>query len=99
MRIRVRGYNCVRRDIECNSSVTGGICLFTSHLYLSNVVTLHTSLQAVAVLIHIHSLVTVCFIYLPPNDVIPQVNLNHSGTLTDIALCEDMMMQTLVGDR
>ncbi|GFV93013.1 uncharacterized protein TNCV_3427251 [Trichonephila clavipes] len=42
-----------------------------------NVVTLHTSLQAVAVRIHIHSLVTVCCVYLPPNDVVPQVDLNH----------------------
>ncbi|GFT69171.1 RNase H domain-containing protein [Trichonephila clavipes] len=42
-----------------------------------NVVTLHTSLQAVAVRIHVHSLVTVCCVYLPPNDVVPQVDLNH----------------------
>ncbi|GFX80865.1 probable RNA-directed DNA polymerase from transposon BS [Trichonephila clavipes] len=48
---------------------------FTSHLYPSNVVTMHTSLQAVAVRIHIHSLVTVCCVYLPPNDVVPQVDL------------------------
>ncbi|GFU07091.1 putative RNA-directed DNA polymerase from transposon X-element [Trichonephila clavipes] len=42
-----------------------------------NVVTLHTSLQAVAVGVHIHSLVTVCCVYLPPNDVVPQVDLNQ----------------------
>ncbi|GFT81043.1 hypothetical protein TNCV_1935791 [Trichonephila clavipes] len=48
----------------------------TSLLYPSTVVTLHTSLQAEAVWIHIPSLVTDCCIYLPPNDVIPQVNLN-----------------------
>ncbi|GFT31269.1 RNA-directed DNA polymerase from mobile element jockey [Trichonephila clavipes] len=51
----------------------------TSILTLSDlyVVTLHTSLQAVAVRIHVHSLVTVCCVYLPPNDVVPQVDLNH----------------------
>ncbi|GFV11933.1 putative RNA-directed DNA polymerase from transposon X-element [Trichonephila clavipes] len=48
-----------------------------SHLYPSNVVTLHTSLQAVAVRIHVHSLVTVCCVYLLPNDVVPQVDLNR----------------------
>ncbi|GFX80907.1 probable RNA-directed DNA polymerase from transposon X-element [Trichonephila clavipes] len=75
--MQVRGYNCVRRDVDGDTSPTGGVCLFTSNLFPSNVVTLHTSLQAVAVRIHIHSLVTVCCVYLPPNDVVPQVDLNH----------------------
>ncbi|GFW56169.1 putative RNA-directed DNA polymerase from transposon X-element [Trichonephila clavipes] len=75
--MQVRGYNCVRRDVDGATSPTGGVCLFTSILYPSTVVTLHTSLQAVAVRIHIHSLVTVCCVYLPPNDVVPQVDLNH----------------------
>ncbi|GFT92386.1 probable RNA-directed DNA polymerase from transposon X-element [Trichonephila clavipes] len=77
MTMQVRGYNCVRRDVDGDTSPTGGVCLFTSNLFPSNVVTLHTSLQAVAVRIHVHSLVTVCCIYLPPNDVVPQVDLNH----------------------
>ncbi|GFX96351.1 putative RNA-directed DNA polymerase from transposon X-element [Trichonephila clavipes] len=51
----------------------------SSHLICipSTVVTLHASLQAVAVRIHIHSLVTVCCVYLPPNDVVPEVDLTH----------------------
>ncbi|GFU50730.1 putative RNA-directed DNA polymerase from transposon X-element [Trichonephila clavipes] len=49
MTLQVRGYNCVRRDVDGDTSPNGGVCLFTSHLYPSNVVTLHTSLQAVAV--------------------------------------------------
>ncbi|GFY05981.1 probable RNA-directed DNA polymerase from transposon X-element [Trichonephila clavipes] len=77
MTMHVRGYNCVRRDVDGDASPNGGVCLFTSHLYPSNVVTLHTSLQPVAVRIHVHSLVTVCCVYLPPNDVVPQVDLNH----------------------
>ncbi|GFX36919.1 hypothetical protein TNCV_1174211 [Trichonephila clavipes] len=77
MTMQVRGYNCVRRDVDGDTSPNGGVCLFTSNLFPSNVVTLHTSLQAVAVRIHIHSLVTVCCVYLPPNDVVPQVDLNH----------------------
>ncbi|GFY19094.1 putative RNA-directed DNA polymerase from transposon X-element [Trichonephila clavipes] len=75
--MQVRGYNCVRRDVDGDASPTGGVCLFTSHLYPSNVITLHTSLQAVVVRIHIHSLVTVCCVYLPPNDVVSQVDLNR----------------------
>ncbi|GFV81726.1 putative RNA-directed DNA polymerase from transposon X-element [Trichonephila clavipes] len=75
--MQVRGYNSVRRDVDGDAFPTGVVCLFTSHLYPSNVVTLHTSLQAVAVRIHIHSLVTVCCVYLPPNNVVSQVDLNR----------------------
>ncbi|GFX57760.1 RNA-directed DNA polymerase from mobile element jockey [Trichonephila clavipes] len=74
MTMQVRGYNCVRRDVDGDTSPSESVCLFTSHLYSSNVV---TSLQAVAVRIHIHSLVTLCCVYLPPNDVMPQVDLNQ----------------------
>ncbi|GFY10546.1 putative RNA-directed DNA polymerase from transposon X-element [Trichonephila clavipes] len=70
-------HNCVRRDVDGDASPTGGVYLFTSNLYPSNFVTLHTSLQAVAVRIHILSLVTVCCVYLSPNDVVPQVDLNQ----------------------
>ncbi|GFT02048.1 putative RNA-directed DNA polymerase from transposon X-element [Trichonephila clavipes] len=59
MTMRVHGYNCVRRDVDGDAFPTGGVCPFTSHLFSRNVVTLHTLLQAVAVRIHIHSLVTV----------------------------------------
>ncbi|GFX44794.1 RNA-directed DNA polymerase from mobile element jockey [Trichonephila clavipes] len=77
MTMRVRGYNCVRRDVNVNASPNGGVGLFPSHLYPSNVVTRHTSLQVVAVWIHIHTLVSVCCIYLPPNNVVPQVDFNQ----------------------
>ncbi|GFT26352.1 putative RNA-directed DNA polymerase from transposon X-element [Trichonephila clavipes] len=77
MTMQVRGYNCVRRDVDGETSPTGGVCLFSSNLYPSTVVTMHTSLQAVAVRIHLRSLVTVCCVYLPPNDVVPQVDLNQ----------------------
>ncbi|GFT64948.1 hypothetical protein TNCV_3947151 [Trichonephila clavipes] len=56
MTMQVRGYNCVRRDVDGDTSPTGG---------------------AVAVRIHLRSLVTVCCVYLPPNDVVPQVDLNQ----------------------
>ncbi|GFU07082.1 RNA-directed DNA polymerase from mobile element jockey [Trichonephila clavipes] len=69
-----------------------------------------TSLQAVAVRIHIHSLVTVCCVYLPPNDVVPQVDLNRlvSQLPAPFLLLGDfnghsplwgMMLQILAGDR
>ncbi|GFX38226.1 hypothetical protein TNCV_3838251 [Trichonephila clavipes] len=63
MTMRVRGYNCVQRDIDCDTSPTGGVCLFTSNLYPSDLATLHTSLQAVGVRIHIHSLVSLLCLF------------------------------------
>ncbi|GFV61035.1 RNA-directed DNA polymerase from mobile element jockey [Trichonephila clavipes] len=74
---RVRGFNYERRDVDGNVPLTGVVCLFTSHHYSGNVVTLHTSLQAVVVQIYIHSLVTVFCSYVPSNDVVPQMDLDE----------------------
>ncbi|GBM76569.1 hypothetical protein AVEN_254398-1 [Araneus ventricosus] len=60
--------------------ITGGVCILTSNLYPSTPLTLHTSLQAVAVHVHARTLVTVCSVYLPPHDVISQQDLD---TLVD----------------
>ncbi|GFT42958.1 putative RNA-directed DNA polymerase from transposon X-element [Trichonephila clavipes] len=49
---------------------------FTSLDIPSSALSLHTSLQAVAVRIHSTSLFTVCCLYLPPNVVIRQQDLN-----------------------
>ncbi|GFV11593.1 putative RNA-directed DNA polymerase from transposon X-element [Trichonephila clavipes] len=73
---KIRRYGCVRKDTE-GSSVSGGVCIFTSLDVPSSALLLHTSLQAVAVRIHSTSLITVCCLYLPPNDVIHQQDLNN----------------------
>ncbi|GBN80570.1 hypothetical protein AVEN_108220-1 [Araneus ventricosus] len=73
--LKLRGYNCVRKDNDTGTS-SGGVCLLTSNLFPSTTLNLHTSLQAVAVQVHIKTLVTVCYIYLPPNDAISQNDLN-----------------------
>ncbi|GFY16306.1 putative RNA-directed DNA polymerase from transposon X-element [Trichonephila clavipes] len=62
-----------RRD----PSVSGGVCIFTSLYVPSSALPLHTSLQAIAVRIHSTSLITVCCLYLPPNTVIHQHDLNN----------------------
>ncbi|GFV94168.1 probable RNA-directed DNA polymerase from transposon X-element [Trichonephila clavipes] len=59
------------------STVSGGVCIFTSLDVPSSALPLHTSLQAVAVRIHSTSLITVCCLYLPPNTVIHQHDLNN----------------------
>ncbi|GBN51438.1 hypothetical protein AVEN_151283-1 [Araneus ventricosus] len=73
--LKLRGYNCVRKDIDTGIA-SGGVRLLTSNHYPSTTLNLHTSLQAVAVQVHIKTLVTVCCIYLPPNDAISRNDLN-----------------------
>ncbi|GFX23652.1 probable RNA-directed DNA polymerase from transposon X-element [Trichonephila clavipes] len=73
---KIRRYGCVRKDTE-GPSVSGGVCIFTSLDVPSSALPLHTSLQAVAVIIHSTSLITVCCLYLPPNTVIHQHDLNN----------------------
>ncbi|GBL82194.1 hypothetical protein AVEN_252386-1 [Araneus ventricosus] len=54
----------------------GGVCIFTSNSYPSTPLVLHTNLQAVAIQVHVKTLVTVCCVYLPPRDIISQEELN-----------------------
>ncbi|GBN39663.1 hypothetical protein AVEN_114665-1 [Araneus ventricosus] len=42
----------VRKDTATGSNHSGGVCILTSNLYPSTPLTLHTSLQAVAVQVH-----------------------------------------------
>ncbi|GFW32815.1 probable RNA-directed DNA polymerase from transposon BS [Trichonephila clavipes] len=73
---KIRRYGCVRKDTE-GPSGSGGVCIFTSLDVPSSALPLHTSFQAVAVRIHSMSIITVCCLYLPPNTVIHQHDLNN----------------------
>ncbi|GBM62976.1 hypothetical protein AVEN_147232-1, partial [Araneus ventricosus] len=77
MPFKIRGYNSARKDIASGNNISGGICILTSNLYPSSPLSLHSSLQAVAVQVYTRTLVTVCNIYLPPHAVINQQELNN----------------------
>ncbi|GBO38956.1 putative RNA-directed DNA polymerase from transposon X-element [Araneus ventricosus] len=68
--LKLRGYNSVRKDAATGTHHSGGVCILTSNLYPSSPLTLHTSLQAVAVQVHARTLVTVFSVYIPPHDII-----------------------------
>ncbi|GBO43777.1 putative RNA-directed DNA polymerase from transposon X-element, partial [Araneus ventricosus] len=76
MPFKIRGYNSARKDID-SGNTSGGVCILTSNLYPSSPLSLHSSLQAVAVQVYTRTLVTVCNIYLPPHAVINQQELNN----------------------
>ncbi|GFX32475.1 hypothetical protein TNCV_2173931 [Trichonephila clavipes] len=58
-------------------SVSRSVCTFTSFDVPSGALPLRTSLQAAAVRIHSMSFITVFCLYLPPNAVIRQQDLNN----------------------
>ncbi|GBN04419.1 hypothetical protein AVEN_230442-1 [Araneus ventricosus] len=74
--LKLRGYTSVRKDAATGSNHSGGVCIFTSNLYPITPLNLHTSLQAVAVQVHVRTIVTVCCVYLPPHDVVSQQDLD-----------------------
>ena len=57
--------------------VTGGVALLTSHSIPSTMIHLNTHLQAVAVRINIHTLTTICNVYLPPDATVDKKSLNE----------------------
>ncbi|GBM20834.1 hypothetical protein AVEN_108276-1 [Araneus ventricosus] len=67
-------------DAATGSNHSGAVCILTSNLYPSTPLTLHTSLQAMAVQVPAGTLVTVCSVYSPPHDVISEQDLD---TLVD----------------
>jgi exonuclease III len=74
---KLRNFTSFRKDYVHGERASGGVALLTSHDYPTHPINLNTDLQAVAVQIHIHSLITICNIYLPPNKSINQNSLNN----------------------
>ncbi|GBM29936.1 RNA-directed DNA polymerase from mobile element jockey, partial [Araneus ventricosus] len=56
---------------------SGGVAILAANYIPSMPLTLNTNLQAVAIRIQMKSLVTVCSLYLPPNDRVSQTDLNN----------------------
>lgn len=74
---KLRRYSTFRNDNDGGERVSGGVALFVSQNYPSCPFHINTELQAVAIQIHIHSLVTICSLYLPPNTTISQISLHN----------------------
>ena len=76
-KVTIHGYNCFRKDFHHSERATGGVALLISNNFPHTPVPLNTNIQALAVQIHIHQLITVCTIYLPPNYFLQQHDLNN----------------------
>ena len=75
--VTIRNYSIFRKDLHHCSRATGGTAVLVSNKFPHSPVPLNTNVQALAVQIHFRQLITVCTIYLPPNDNIHQQDLNN----------------------
>ena len=76
-KVNFYGYNCFRKDFHHSERATGGVALLISNDFPHTPIPLNTNIQALAIQIHIHQLITVCTIYLPPNYLLQQHELNN----------------------
>ena len=75
--VTIRSYSTFRNDFHSSERATGGVALLISNDFPQNPIPLNTNIQVIAIQIHIHQLITVCSIYLPPNDILQQSDLNN----------------------
>ena len=68
----VNRYTSVRKDLISENRPHGGVAILISQNYPFHTLTLNTELQAVAVQVQTRKLVTVCSLYIPPNQSIDQ---------------------------
>ena len=78
-KVIVRDYNSFKKDFNHTGRATGGVALLVSNDFPHSPIPLNTNLQAITIRVHIHQLITVCTIYLPPNDNLQQHDLNPHG--------------------
>ncbi|GBM64275.1 hypothetical protein AVEN_271016-1 [Araneus ventricosus] len=74
--IRVKHYSVLNKNYD-NDRASGGVALLIAKDIPSAPLQLNTSLQAIAARIHTISLITICSLYLPPNQQINQIDLNE----------------------
>ncbi|GBM66009.1 hypothetical protein AVEN_152209-1 [Araneus ventricosus] len=72
----IRNYKLFSKH-QNRDRASGGVALLAATHIPSMPLTLSTTLQAVAIRIQMQSLVTVCSLYLPPNERVSRTDLNH----------------------
>ena len=76
---KIKGYKTYLNSlkVEEDENPHGGVAIFVKNFASSYGIDLDTPLQAVAVSVKIKRRITVCSLYLPPNQVIPSEQLQH----------------------
>ncbi|GBN84961.1 hypothetical protein AVEN_78978-1 [Araneus ventricosus] len=76
---KIKNYSILRKDSIRNERAVGGVALLYSQRFPSIPFPLNTPLQAVAIQVDVKMLLTICVIYIPPNIIISQNELNVLG--------------------
>ena len=77
MTVTICGYSNYTKDFHSSERATGEVALLILNDFPYSSVPLNTNIQAIAVRILIHQVITTCFIYFPPNDTLEQHDLNN----------------------
>ena len=85
-----------RNGFHSSGRGIGGVALPISNKFPQNHIPLKTNIQAIAVQIHIRQLITVCSIYLPPNDTLHQHALK--SIFRGRMLCNILPLFLILGD-
>ena len=75
-KVTIRGYSIYSKSCHSSERATGGVALLVSNNFPHSPIPLNTSFYAIAVQIHIRHIISVCSIYLPPNDALQKHDLN-----------------------
>ncbi|GBN87328.1 hypothetical protein AVEN_95539-1 [Araneus ventricosus] len=75
--IKITNYKIIRKDNIHSSQANGGVALMFLQSFPCKPVPLNTTIQAVAIEFHVSILLTICTIYLPPNQTICQSELDN----------------------
>ena len=76
-KVPMRGYNCFSKDVQHTVRATNGVAFLISKNFPHTPFSVNTSIQAIAIQIHIKQLITVCTVYLPPNEKLKKSDLNN----------------------
>lgn len=68
----IRGYKSFLKNLETEGNAHGGVGVWVKNSKPAHQIPLNTNLQAVAVSLIMGKRVTICSLYLPPNEVIPR---------------------------
>ena len=66
--ITVSGFNLYHKCQETENRASGGVSILVNEIIPQNIVTLNTTLQAVAVKVTVHKTINLCSVYLPPRN-------------------------------
>ena len=65
--VSIRDYNAFHAFSANNERAAGGVSIFVNYNAPQRHIPLHTNLQALAVSITLHRIITLCSIYIPPS--------------------------------